>query len=360
MRLARNLSAATLLAALLVLPLGGTGISARAQVPGSATNQTTEHGIDLYRQGDLAGAVKVLDAITQKHPNDSEAWYYLGLAYYREGYISSAGSAFAHLIELRPNSADAHAKLAYALILGNQPQQAMATAQRALELGDQSAEAHYAIAEASLVAGYYHSVIARNMGGVSTVAPIPAGAPNPDTAEFKRAVDEAEAALRINPNFAVALITKSFAHRNLKQYPEAIASLERFLAISPDDLDAQTWREQLEQWRGGAPQPEAKSPGAATQVFSGRDVTQKVRVLSKPEPQYAEAARRAGVTGTVVLRTVFSSTGEIRNIVVTRALGYGLTTQAVNAARKIRFTPATKDGRPVSMYMQLEYNFNLY
>jgi protein TonB len=61
-----------------------------------------------------------------------------------------------------------------------------------------------------------------------------------------------------------------------------------------------------------------------------------------------------------VLRTVFSSNGEVKDIYVVRALGYGLTTRAINAARKIKFTPAIKDGRPVSMYIQLEYNFSLY
>ena len=33
---------------------------------------------------------------------------------------------------------------------------------------------------------------------------------------------------------------------------------------------------------------------------------------------------------------------------------------AIAAARMIKFVPAMKGGRPVSTYMQLEYNFNLY
>jgi hypothetical protein len=37
-----------------------------------------------------------------------------------------------------------------------------------------------------------------------------------------------------------------------------------------------------------------------------------------------------------------------------------LTQMAVEAARQIKFTPSSKDGRAVSMYIQLEYNFNLY
>ncbi len=95
-------------------------------------------------------------------------------------------------------------------------------------------------------------------------------------------------------------------------------------------------------------------------VFSGKDVNSKARVLSKPEPQYTEEARKNQVTGTVVLRAVFTSGGQVTNIRAVSGLPYGLTERAIAAARQIRFVPATKDGRQVSMYIQLEYNFNLY
>jgi hypothetical protein len=46
------------------------------------------------------------------------------------------------------------------------------------------------------------------------------------------------------------------------------------------------------------------------------------------------------------------------NIRVASGLPYGLTEQAITAARQIKFTPAMIDGTPVSMWMQLEYNFS--
>ena len=95
-------------------------------------------------------------------------------------------------------------------------------------------------------------------------------------------------------------------------------------------------------------------------VFSGKDVTSKARILEKPEPTYTEAARKNQITGTVVIRAVFSSSGQVTNIVAVSKLPDGLTEKAISAARQIRFIPATKDGHNVSMYMQLEYNFNLY
>lgn len=100
--------------------------------------------------------------------------------------------------------------------------------------------------------------------------------------------------------------------------------------------------------------------GDYNRIFSGKEVSSKARVLSKPEPQYTEEARKNQITGTVVLRAVFTSGGQVTNIRAVSGLPFGLTERAIAAARQIRFQPATKDGRPVSMYIQLEYNFNLY
>lgn len=95
-------------------------------------------------------------------------------------------------------------------------------------------------------------------------------------------------------------------------------------------------------------------------VFNPREVNQKARILSRPEPQYTEEARKNQVSGTVVLRAVFSSSGQVTNIRTVSGLPYGLTERAIAAARQIRFSPAMKDGRAVSQYIQIEYNFNLY
>jgi TonB family protein len=95
-------------------------------------------------------------------------------------------------------------------------------------------------------------------------------------------------------------------------------------------------------------------------IFRAPEVTTRARVLSKPEPQYTEEARRGGITGTVTLSVVFSRTGQVTNIRAVQSLCCGLTEKAIAAARQIRFIPATREGKAVSMYMQLEYNFNLY
>jgi TonB family protein len=105
---------------------------------------------------------------------------------------------------------------------------------------------------------------------------------------------------------------------------------------------------------------QGNNPDDPDRIYPAPLVTERARVLAKPEPQYTEDARRNQITGSVVLRVVFSRTGEVTGIRAIHALPFGLTERAIAAARQIRFRPAIRDGRPVNVYMQLEYNFNLY
>lgn len=95
-------------------------------------------------------------------------------------------------------------------------------------------------------------------------------------------------------------------------------------------------------------------------IYKPAEVTTKARILSKPTPEYTEDARKNQVTGTVVLQMVLSSSGGVTQIRTVTGLPFGLTEKAISAARRIQFTPATKEGRPVSQYIRVEYNFNIY
>jgi TonB family protein len=108
------------------------------------------------------------------------------------------------------------------------------------------------------------------------------------------------------------------------------------------------------------PQPPNTPETSAADTFSGKVVTRKAVVITKPEPTYTEEARQQQVTGTVVIRCVFRSSGVVSNITVMSGLEHGLTEKATAAGRQIKFIPAIKDGRFVSMWMELQYNFNLY
>lgn len=91
-----------------------------------------------------------------------------------------------------------------------------------------------------------------------------------------------------------------------------------------------------------------------------KEVDRRPFIAFKPEPGYTEAARQNALSGSVLLKAIFTADGSVTNIKVAAGLPYGLEENAIEAAKKIKFIPALKDGKLVSTWMQLEYNFNLY
>jgi hypothetical protein len=89
-------------------------------------------------------------------------------------------------------------------------------------------------------------------------------------------------------------------------------------------------------------------------------------VKSKPKPHWPKEARKHRVKATIELRAIFRSSGEVTDIKFAKVIPEGipenivqaLTNECIRAARQIKFEPAMKDGHPVSMYVQLEYNFD--
>jgi TonB family protein len=85
----------------------------------------------------------------------------------------------------------------------------------------------------------------------------------------------------------------------------------------------------------------------------------EVEILSRPKPVYTEEARTLRLEGDVVLAVVFEAGGALRISSVARGLGHGLDEAAIDAARKIRFNPARRDGAPVDFAAKLRVVFRL-
>jgi TonB family protein len=88
--------------------------------------------------------------------------------------------------------------------------------------------------------------------------------------------------------------------------------------------------------------------------------TEPLRILSKPRANYTNAARINEVEGTIRVRITFLSTGEIGSVTPVSGLPYGLTEEAIAAARRIKFQPATRDGLSVSVTKIVEYSFSMF
>lgn len=112
--------------------------------------------------------------------------------------------------------------------------------------------------------------------------------------------------------------------------------------------------------------PAASSKNSYQETKADKPQSTKAVVKSKPEPRCSKEACEQEIHATIVLRAIFRSTGEVTDIKfagvrpsdVPENIVKQLSHESTTVAGKIRFEPATKDGHPVSMYMQLEYNFD--
>jgi TonB family protein len=84
-----------------------------------------------------------------------------------------------------------------------------------------------------------------------------------------------------------------------------------------------------------------------------------VEILSKPQPNYTEEARRRRIEGEVLLEVLFRASGEVQVLKVIRGLGHGLDESAAAAARRIRFRPARRDGVPADSTAVVRIVFQL-
>jgi cytochrome c-type biogenesis protein CcmH/NrfG len=321
-------------------------VSQSGQSAAGGTTVERQRAIALFDQRKFAEALDALRSVVAKDKSDHVAWYYLGFALTQQKKLKDASKAFETALKLRPNFPAAHSALGYSFLLRSKLSDAIREARAALKMDPNLVEAYYVIGAARLRSD-----------------------------DHKDALQNAEAALKINSRFAAAYLLKSQAlttflgdalvtdisersEARRARFEQAAEALERYLELSPNSPEKLTWNEQLEALRFYSVSP-AKNPSERT-VYNGREVTTKARVLKKPAPQFPDDARGSGTRGTVVLRAIFSADGTVKHILVLQGLPHGLTEASIRSARGIKFVPATIEGRNVSTFIQLEYNFNFF
>lgn len=85
-----------------------------------------------------------------------------------------------------------------------------------------------------------------------------------------------------------------------------------------------------------------------------------LQIVSKPRANYTDAARTSQTQGTVTLRVTFLANGQIGNVAIVNYLPDGLTEQAIEAAKQIKFEPAKINGVAQTVTKQVQYSFTLY
>ena len=82
-------------------------------------------------------------------------------------------------------------------------------------------------------------------------------------------------------------------------------------------------------------------------------------LLREVKPDYTDEGRRRSVEGEVELEIVVRSDGSVGDVTLRRGLGAGLDQRAIDAVRQWRFAPATRQGVPVDVIVQVSVEFRL-
>jgi len=207
--------------------------------------------------------------------------------------------------------------------------------------------------------------------------------------QYERAVELLSQVGEGDRDYTNARYYIGLSYSRLQRYPEAAKAFRQVIDLDPTNLfahyelakalfkfDKKTAEQEQQFLRDKSPDlllylnedtgdsvpgSEGDSLPAGGAIYeANRDGATKPTILYKEKANYTEIARRNYVQGTVVLTAVFTKGGEITGIRVIRALPDGLTYQAIEAVRRIRFAPATKDGQPVDTRANLEFTFNLF
>lgn len=75
--------------------------------------------------------------------------------------------------------------------------------------------------------------------------------------------------------------------------------------------------------------------------------------------QYPEIAKRAGIEGKVFVKVVLDTDGTVLSTEVAKGIGAGCDEAAVEAIKKVEFTPGYKDGVPVKTEITIPVIFKL-
>jgi TonB family protein len=100
--------------------------------------------------------------------------------------------------------------------------------------------------------------------------------------------------------------------------------------------------------------------GFGAVVKAQTETDKPLKILSKPRASYTDAARENNVMGQVRLEVTFQKDGKIGKIKIIQSLPSGLTESAVTAAKKIKFEPEMKNGKPVTVTEIQTYTFTIY
>jgi TonB family protein len=176
------------------------------------------------------------------------------------------------------------------------------------------------------------------------------------------AVGEYREALREDPQEPYWHLALGDALKRQGNLQEALEAYSHASQLSPDDAGLRSSLEELQNRMSGGSgttQGASKSPDRGKPPLEvGGKVTPPVPIYS-PDPHYSEKARILKYQGTVILMLIVDSNGEVVDARDVKPLGLGLDENAIATVRTWKFNPATRDGAPVKVHVNVEVTFRM-
>jgi TonB family protein len=148
--------------------------------------------------------------------------------------------------------------------------------------------------------------------------------------------------------------------RHLREWQDDLAqafaaaadTVKQILKLNPPNKDYwQDRLETLELYSQPISSPEERK------VFGASEMYQSAGIGDLPEAEYTDEARASKTKGEVRLRLVLAADGTVKNVFPIKSLPHGLAEAAMTAARRIKFEPAIRKGKPASQFLTLVYEF---
>jgi len=187
---------------------------------------------------------------------------------------------------------------------------------------------------------------------------------HPDrTISFELSSLESGTLLKIANPFSQAIVYDCL----IQHYKQRGFSKTHVLAVGPRLSSFESWPYPVVQVMVSNVQYQSQAANAGKGIEEQDSGDREAVISAKPGPEGA-AKSAAEVELVITLKCVFRSDGTVGDIHVVSVkpkhfaaedVIASLKKKAIEAAKGIKFLPATKNGQPVSMYMQLDYSFSL-
>jgi len=84
------------------------------------------------------------------------------------------------------------------------------------------------------------------------------------------------------------------------------------------------------------------------------------KLIHNVEPEFSEDARRMKISGNVQVYLWVDENGNPSHVVVVRPAGMGLDEKAIEAVKQYHFSPALRDGKPITVDIYIDVNFQIF